>query len=232
VAIQPDLLLAEVDELLRNMPAQMRNAEALAWRGRLRAVLEHWSLSKAMRLDHCLRLIDGADARMSEAGKQQLVSLLHEARHSLWLESPRANSFVIRDGAVFEYFDELRKIIELAKIDILFIDRYLDPSFVARFLPHVSSEVPVRLLTRNRIEALLPAVDTFASQYGTLIQVRTSPNIHDRFVIIDRSAAYQSGASFKDGAKDSPVTVTQIIDAFAKVLELYDNLWNSARVER
>ena len=34
-------------------------------------------------------------------------------------------------GAVFDYFDGIRKIIEIAKQDIFFIDQYLDAEFVA-----------------------------------------------------------------------------------------------------
>jgi hypothetical protein len=55
--------------------------------------------------------------------------------------------------------------------------------------------------------------------------------LHDRYVIIDGKNCYQSGASFKDGAKAAPTTLTQISDAFLAVSGTYENLWNNAKAE-
>lgn len=54
--------------------------------------------------------------------------------------------------------------------------------------------------------------------------------MHDRYVFVDRTACYQSGASFKDGAKKSPTTLTQITDAFAAVQQTYEALWAAGTV--
>ena len=51
-------------------------------------------------------------------------------------------------------------------------------------------------------------------------------------MIVDQAACYQSGASFKDGAKKAPTTLTQITDAFPVVLQIYEDLWSQAKVER
>jgi hypothetical protein len=73
----------------------------------------------------------------------------------------------------------------------------------------------IRLLARERLSTLLPIVKIFSQQYNKNIEVRSIPNFHDRFVIIDGGVCYQSGASFKDGARNAPTTITQITDAFA-----------------
>ena len=133
---------------------------------------------------------------------------------------------------MFYYFDEVRKLIEAARDDLFFIDRYLDAEFVSRYLPHVASGVSIRLLARDRIDTLRPAVDAFVQQSGATVHIRSAGNFHDRYVIVDRLACYQSGASFKDGAKAAPTTLTQITDAFQAVLQTYEALWRSAKVER
>jgi hypothetical protein len=61
--------------------------------------------------------------------------------------------------------------------------------------------------------------------------MRSAPGFHDRYVIVDGAACYQSGASFKDGAKAAPITLTQITDAFPAVLQTYQDLWTRANVE-
>ncbi len=135
-------------------------------------------------------------------------------------------------GKVFDYFDEVRKIIEPATSDVLFVDPYLDAEFVARYLPHVRAGTPIRLLTRERLSTLLPAVDAFARQSGLAISVRSASGFHDRYVFVDSAACYHSGASFKDGAIKSPTTLTQITDAFGAVLKTYEDAWATAKVER
>jgi hypothetical protein len=129
-------------------------------------------------------------------------------------------------------YDGIRKIVELAKQGVLFVDPYLDAEFVSRYLPHVADGVSIRLLAREKLATLLPAVDTFVQQTGKKIEVRSATNFHDRYLLIDGVSCYQSGASFKDGAKSAPTTLTQIVDAFAAVSKTYEDLWQKARVER
>lgn len=138
----------------------------------------------------------------------------------------------VSKGLVFDYFDEIRKIVETAKQDLLFVDPYLDAEFVSRYLGHVSVGVTTRLLAREKLATLLPAVDLFAKQSKAAIEVRSAPNFHDRYVFVDRTACYQSGASFKDGAKSAPTTLTQITDAFTAMLQTYEAIWSGAKVER
>jgi hypothetical protein len=47
---------------------------------------------------------------------------------------------------------------------------------------------------------------------------------------VDGLSCFQSGASFKDGAKKAPTTLTQITDAFTAVLETYEQLWTKSEV--
>jgi hypothetical protein len=141
-------------------------------------------------------------------------------------------SLPVAHGQVFDYFDEVRKIIELAKQDLLFVDPYLDAEFVSRYLSHVSKGVTIRLLARERLTTLLPAVDLFAKQSGCTVEVRSAQHFHDRYVFVDRNACYQSGASFKDGAKSAPTMLNQITDASAAMLQTYEDKWSKAKRER
>lgn len=229
-------LLGEVEDLLRTMPPRetLRHAtdENFAWLGRVSAVIEAWSLPKTIPLGMAMDQFHGQSARDAQEGLRKLLTLLHEARHSLRMKTVGPVNAAIGHGQVFDYFDEVRKIIEPAKQDLLFVDPYLDAEFVARYLPHVTKGVPIRLLARERLATLLPAVDLYSRQSGAPVQVRSVPGFHDRYVIVDRAACYQSGASFKDGAKAAPTTLTQITDAFPVVRQTYEDLWNAAKVER
>jgi hypothetical protein len=156
---------------------------------------------------------------------------LHQARHDLRLRTVGPLTVAVDQGAVFDYFDEVRKLIETAKNELLFVDPYLDAEFVSRYLPHVAQGVRVRLLTRERLSTLLPAIDTFRQQHKLAIEVRSAPGFHDRYIFVDGLSCYHSGASFKDGAKKAPTTLTQIVDAFPAMLATYEQRWSSATVQ-
>ena len=87
-----------------------------------------------------------------------------------------------------------------------------------------------RLLTSKQLLALLPAVKKLVAQNGLQVQVRSGSSLHDRYVFVDKKECYQSGASFKDGAKRSPTTLTQITDAFDVMFETYQRMWGDATV--
>lgn len=228
-------LLGEIEDLIRNMPDRStledESDENFSWFGRLSAVIEEWDRPKAVRLGLSLAKFRGSNGLESSNGFKEVVTLLQQARHSLRMKTIGPVSVAINNGGVFDYFDELRKIIETATNDLYFIDPYLDAEFVSRYLGSVAKNVNIRLLAREKIETLIPAVQSFSAQHGAHILLRTSPGFHDRYVIVDGANCYQSGASFKDGAKKSPTTLTQITDAFPAVQKTYEDLWVSANIE-
>jgi hypothetical protein len=230
-------LLVEIEDAIKTMPprATIRHEtqENLAWFGRVSAAIEKWDTSKSALVKEYLDLFfSNGRARETGYGLTKLSTLLHQAHNDLRLETAGPLSVAVPHKMVFEYFDVIRKIIELATQDLLFVDPYLDAEFVTRFLPNVASGVTTRLLAREKLATLLPAVDAFSQQTGATVEIRSAPHFHDRYVFVDRVACYQTGASFKDGAKSAPTTLTQITDAFVAMLETYEDTWNHAKVER
>jgi hypothetical protein len=142
-------------------------------------------------------------------------------------------SVAIGQGATFDYFDGVRKIVATATVELFIADPYLDAEFASRYLPLVPPGVSIRLLTGDKtLATLVPAVEAWATQHGTKIGVRVAAHQHDRYVFIDGKECYQSGASFKDGAKNAPTTLSQIIDAFDAVQQTYETKWSAAKVIR
>jgi hypothetical protein len=223
-------LLAEIEELVRTAPTTINAMRSsFDWLGRFNAVIRAWDPSRSSELIAASTNLQ--NSLSAHEGFQAVSTLLHEARHSLRMETVGPLSVAIASGQVFDYFDEVRRVIEGAKKDILFIDPYLDAEFVARYLGHVSKGVVIRLLAREKLSMLLPAVEAFAKQEQFLIEVRSAPSFHDRYVFVDRISCYQSGASFKDGAKRAPTTLTEITDAFKAMSQTYEEIWARAKVE-
>ena len=228
-------ILAEVEDLLRNSPEVKTITHDLdenySWFGRVAAVLQIWSPTQAASLRFYMKEIKGVSALFPQIGLGNIKTLLHQARHDLRMKTTGPVSVAIEKGFVFDYFDEIRKVISVATNDVFFVDPYLDADFVSRYLPHVRSDIEIRLLCSKKMGTLLPAVKLFNQQNTTRIQVRSNTGLHDRYLIIDGKDCYQSGASFKDGAKASPTTLTQIVDAFDAVHQTYEDLWKTAKIE-
>ena len=225
-------LLFEIEDVIRSMPPPKTlgsdSTDVIAWLGRASAAVHAWDPIKAtMMFDGYVKGIGSPMSREFNDAVRGALVILHQAQNDLRLKTIGPLSISISKGKVFEYFDELRKVIELSHNDLLFIDPYLDADFVSRYMPFVASGVKVRLLGREKITALVAAVNTYAQQSPLLVYVRSSPQIHDRYLIVDGTACYQSGASFKDGAKNAGTTLTQITDAFSAVKNTYEALWES-----
>ena len=250
-------LLAEVEDLLRTCPSlpafrESGNIEVLRWLGRTTAVLKKWDYIRSASLDlHIGQLLSSSNDDVSEhsASTRELMAtvneifddsvpayrkirtLLFQAQYDLLIKTGRPLSVAIPAGSSFDYFDNLRKLIEMAREDLLFVDPYLDAEFVSVYLTQIARGVTVRLLTSKKLSSLLPAVKHLSMQLNIRIQVRSSSTaIHDRYLFVDKRRCYQSGASFKDGAKQSPTTVTQITDAFEAVLETYERMWSGGKI--
>lgn len=228
-------LLTEIEDLIRSMPPRERlshqDTEVFDWLGRAAAAVNRWDGVKGAMLKPSLMKLTSGYIVHSDEGYRDVMITLTQARHDLRMRNSGPTGVVLPQGGVFDYFDELRKAIELATSDVLFVDPYLDAEFVSRYLPHVRKDAKVRLLTSDkRVTVLLPAVAMFCQQHSHAVEVRTSDGLHDRYLFIDHRSCYQSGASFKDGARNAPTTLTQIIDPFDAVWAVYDAKWNAAKL--
>ena len=230
--MSPEHLLGEVEDVIRTMPPghtlDHGSPDILEWSGRACAVMNEVGVDIGIFFHQA---IDGLDRPpLSGGAVRDVQRILHQARYSLRMKTLGPVNLAMGAGAVFDYFDEVRKVIETASSDLLFVDPYLDSEFVSRYLPHVKLGVPVRLLTVKGISTLVPAATLFAQQTGLQISVRSSGEMHDRFVIVDGTSGFQSGASFNHGAKKAPTTLTQITDAFAVVRQQYEDRWIAGSV--
>ena len=235
-SIAPEQLLAEIEDIIRTMPPRPtirhETPENLSWLGRASAAIHMWDPVRAVGFSRHLASVHAINAQEAGQGLRNVLTMLHQACHELRMSTVGPLTIAVGQGGVFDYFDEVRKVIESAKTDLFFVDPYLDAEFVSRYLPHVTQGVAVRLLGRERMTTLLPAVDLLRQQVGLQIEVRSADGFHDRYVFVDGQECYQSGASFKDGAKKAPTTLTQIVDAFPAVLDTYQQIWASANIAK
>jgi hypothetical protein len=230
-------LLAEIEQLLRTTPESSLfdpKPENLEWLGRAQAAMSRWDQGKGaiFRLTATHFQSTGAGSgSMAPGNWAQLVTMLYEARSEIRSRIAPPVAEVFEEGQRFEYFDEIRKLIELARTDLFFVDPHIDAEFVSRYLPHVRTTAGVRLLTYKHVKSAVPAAELYSQQHGLAVAIRSDPSLHDRFVFIDGRECYFSGGSFKDGGKKSAIILMQITDAFGAVKQVYEDAWKAAKVE-
>jgi hypothetical protein len=145
-------LLAEVEDILRTASRETvvgRKDDANPWVGRAAAAIRRWNLPQSIHADSAVQQVTaGVASTTIRNGFSMLIVLLNQARADLRMEVGPL-SVVVQQGQVFDYFDEVRKVIEPARSDLFFVDPYLDADFVGRYLPHVVTEAKIRSRPRR-----------------------------------------------------------------------------------
>ena len=101
------------------------------------------------------------------------------------------------NGQVFDAYALLSDLIKRAKVSITLIDNYVDESILTLFSKNKS--VKFTLYTGSITKQLQLDIEKYNKQYGNL-EVKTTNNFHDRFLICDETV-YHFGASLKDLGK-------------------------------
>jgi hypothetical protein len=230
-------LLSEVEDLLRTMPPRETMKHPLdanyAWLGRAAALVESWNHVMAIPFRGYMDRFHSLPVpRDWQTAFSQMLTMLHQARNDLRMKTIGPLSAVIGQGMVFDYFDEIRKIIEIARTDVFFVDPYLDSEFVSRYLGHVASEVAVRLLAREKLATLNPAVQLFAQQSQLAISVRSAPGFHDSVCVHRPRLLLSVWRIIQRRWQKCPDNTNADHGCLCPHPKVYEDLWNTAIVYR
>ena len=120
------------------------------------------------------------------------INLLEESFSKL--EEKEKINHIFYEGQIYDAYSLLIDIFKGAKEEIIIIDNYADKSILNMI---TNLNVKVTIVTRKF--NLLKDIDIkkYNNQYHNL-KVIYSDKFHDRFIIIDRTDLYHSGASYKD----------------------------------
>lgn len=136
------------------------------------------------------------DRRLSEHD-QQIRELSGKVDFFLKTSLPPREG-VLFDGQIFDAYVFVCDLIKRARKRIILIDNYIDET-VLTLLNKRNRGVLATIYTKRIDDNLRLDIERHNDQYAP-INVRTAPNIHDRFLIID-DTLYHIGASIKDLGK-------------------------------
>ena len=140
-------------------------------------------------------------------------------------EKPAMNFFT--EGQYFDAFTSIKECVKEAKSSIVLVDGYIDENTL-KFFPGKEPTIKLRILTKAKSNnsTLERAVELYNKQYNNL-EIRTSENYHDRFLILDDKIFYHIGASIKDaGNKTFMYSKIEDSDIMNLIRTKLNNEWN------
>jgi hypothetical protein len=109
---------------------------------------------------------------------------------------PEVREMFFPKGSQWDGFVAIRHIIDRAQAELILVDPYCDRAFFGILDASGVRPMIVRLLCRNNPGGLKAEAQAFAAQHPQVrIELRTSADFHDRFLIVDQSTCVHIGAS-------------------------------------
>lgn len=139
-----------------------------------------------------------------------------------------ASQGVYVPGDEYGFYRDLSALVQAATSDVLIVDPYLEEDLFNLYVSKISPVTTVRILS-NRIGA---NVETVTRKYSTnrSIQLRSSPDIHDRVVFLDLRG-WVIGQSIKDAAKKKPTYMVELNEpSLTSARNAHATIWAAAAV--
>jgi hypothetical protein len=133
-------------------------------------------------------------------------------------------------GSDHDAYIHIRSILQTAKADIFLIDPYIDGSIYQALATLTPTAMNVRMLTSKHPPDFALETKKFVKQHaGFSVEVRTTKDFHDRFIILDRTRCYLLGASIKDaGNKGFTIVPLQEPNIVRFIASHADRVWATA----
>lgn len=202
--------LTEDPDLKRALPPYVRSARSLG---------DFWNYLKSER----------ADLKSYDSRRQFLWSEFKPLIVSLEETDTTGGQAFFPKRSDHDAYKHIREILQRAKEFILIIDGYMD-STMYTVLATTTGPLSVRMLTAKPPADFALEGSKFAKQHGFRIEIRTTRDFHDRFILIDDKECYLLGASIKDaGARGFVIVPPKDVPVVRFFREYAEKVWDAAR---
>lgn len=139
-------------------------------------------------------------------------------------ETTLKEEFIFREPKPFDVYKTIEKIMCLAKNEVKIMDPYVDKSLFPLYFSDVMTKVTIKILTMQMFDKFKEVAKKFKQQKENF-EVRSSEEVHDRYLIVD-DRVWMLGQSLKDAGK-KPLTIIEVEDAQA-ITDIFNRLWNKS----
>ena len=158
----------------------------------------------------------------------QLLAVLRSAVEQLRWQLPEPTEAFHPAGSQHDAYVQIRGIIQTAKSELMIVDTYVDGTLWS-LLSNVGQSLTIRVLTMKTTADFSLEAKHFVAQHGAQVEVRTTLDYHDRFLVVDGMTIWHLGASIKDaGKKEFAMTALESPVIRGSVLADVETTWNAA----
>jgi len=141
---------------------------------------------------------------------------------------PEVREMFFPKGSQWDAFVAIRDVVNKAQSNLMLVDPFCDSAFFGILHSSTARPKAVQLLCRKNPAALKAEAQAFGAQHQMGIELRTSSDFHDRFLVVDRAACVHLGASINHAGSRafmiSTVEDARNRDALIKAL---DEAWKA-----
>lgn len=159
-----------------------------------------------------------------------MLSVLKSVVEQLRWQLPNPMQVFLPAGSAHDAYVEIRKIVQLSNSEILIVDSYVDETLWP-LLKNLSPNTKIRILTMTMKGDFTLEAKKFLAQHGNAIEVRQTPQYHDRFILMDGGRCWHLGASIKDaGTKAFAMSEILSPEISSAIRADVEGKWNAATV--
>ena len=127
----------------------------------------------------------------------------------------------------YEALRDIQKLLKSAKADVGIIDPYVDDSLFELYLDYINPNARIRIITENMYQKFKEVAKRFKIQ-KPFFEVRTVPNVHDRYLIIDNRVWIVGSSLNTAGLK--PLYLIELNDS-KRIINFFERLWTKGKKE-
>lgn len=157
-----------------------------------------------------------------------LTDAIEDLRLDLELDGRSEVGTAYAPGQVYQFFADLKKILDSASESLFIIDPYFDGTAFDDYIQGVNPSVKLRIFCGKYTNQVLPYTKKYSEQNGSNIELRKSRELHDRAVIIDGKDCWIMGGSIRDAGKKATYLVPLAPRIASQKIIIYEDIWARA----
>ena len=225
------MMLEKLKQTLVQMPDLVSfnksNPAHTQWIGRTLALIRQVNPNDAFKFELQAQMVGNDFLKANHY--TEMRSVLEMVIATLELKNPEETQKVYGPGAQYDFYRDLKRIIEGASKSVFIVDPYINTELFDLYVEKIKNGTNVRLLTSNFDPATEAVIKKYQAKPSICFRAKRSSDIHDRIIIIDGTACWVLGQSIKDAAKKKPTYIAPLPSDVVTLKEAhYEKIWNAA----
>jgi len=231
--VRQQLILLKLSELVENTP-DMSSEPAIGpspqrqWIAEIGAILGKVSLQRKCEFDSAKSMFN----LIWDKGLAQIyglaVDVIEEIKLELELSGRAEVGNAYATGEIYNFFHDLKSIVNGAKSEIFLIDPYFDGEAFNNYLADVKNNVNVRIFTDRHTQDVKVYIDKHQAQFNSQITLKKYKKLHDRLIIVDNNECWITGGSINHAGNKSPTYLIPVgTEITQEKIRIYNEIWIS-----